>query len=37
MPSWTLTVDVDAAPDATWAFLGDPMSVPRWYTKNNAW
>ena len=33
MPSWQLEIDVDAAPDATWAFVGDAMSVPRWYTK----
>ena len=33
MPTWSLTIDVDAAPDDTWAFVGDAMSVPRWYTK----
>ena len=26
-------VDVDAPPDAVWAVLGDPTSVPRWYPK----
>lgn len=26
-------VDVDAPPDAVWAVLGDPVSVPRWYPK----
>jgi hypothetical protein len=24
---------VDAAPEDTWAFVGDSTSVPRWYTK----
>ena len=33
MPSWHLTIDVDATADDTWAFLGDATSVPRWYTK----
>lgn len=33
MPSWELTVDVDAPPDAVWAFIGDPTTVPRWYPK----
>lgn len=33
MPSWELTIDVDAAPERTWAFIGDPTTVPRWYPK----
>jgi carbon monoxide dehydrogenase subunit G len=33
MPAWALTVDIDAPPDAVWAFIGDPMTVPRWYPK----
>ncbi len=33
MPSWQLTIDVDAPPDAVWAFIGDPTTVPRWYPK----
>lgn len=33
MPSWELTVDVDAPPERTWAFIGDPTTVPRWYPK----
>lgn len=33
MPSWQLTIDVDAPPDAVWAFIGDPTSVPQWYPK----
>ena len=33
MPSWRLTIDVDAPPDAVWAFIGDPTTVPRWYPK----
>ncbi|MDX6556900.1 MAG: hypothetical protein QOD86_3095 [Miltoncostaeaceae bacterium] len=28
-----VAVDVDAPPDAVWAVVGDPTSVPRWYTK----
>ena len=26
-------VDIDAPPDAVWAVVGDPTSVPRWYPK----
>lgn len=33
MPSWELTVHVDAPPERTWAFIGDPATVPRWYPK----
>lgn len=33
MPAWSVTIDVDAAPDEVWAFIGDPTSVPRWYPK----
>ena len=33
MPSWELTIDVDAPPGETWAFIGDPTTVPRWYPK----
>jgi len=33
MPSWELTIDVDASPDAVWAFIGDPTTVPQWYPK----
>jgi hypothetical protein len=33
MASWELTMDVDAAPEAVWALVGDPASVPRWYPK----
>ncbi len=33
MPSWQLTIDVDAPPDTVWAFIGDPTTVPRWYPK----
>jgi carbon monoxide dehydrogenase subunit G len=33
MPAWALTIDVDAPPDAVWAFIGDPTTVPRWYPK----
>ena len=33
MPSWTRTIDIDASPAATWDLVGDPTSVPRWYTK----
>ncbi len=28
-----VTVDVDAPPDAVWAVVGDPTSVPRWFPK----
>ncbi len=28
-----VTVDIDAPPDAVWAVIGDPISVPRWYPK----
>ena len=30
---WTLTIDVDAAPDAAWAVVGDMTVVPRFYPK----
>ncbi len=33
MPRWQLTIDVDAPPDAVWAFIGDPTTVPQWYPK----
>jgi uncharacterized protein YndB with AHSA1/START domain len=33
MPNWELTIDVDAPPERTWAFIGDPTTVPRWYPK----
>lgn len=33
MPEWSLSVDVDASPADTWAFVGDSTSVPRWYVK----
>lgn len=33
MASWAVTIDVDAPPDAVWAFIGDPTTVPRWYPK----
>ena len=33
MPSWALTIDIDAPPDEVWAFIGDPTTVPRWYPK----
>lgn len=33
MPSWSVTVDIDAPPDEVWAFIGDPTTVPRWYPK----
>jgi uncharacterized protein YndB with AHSA1/START domain len=33
MPKWTLTVDIDASPDAVWAVIGDPVGVPKWFTK----
>ena len=33
MPAWALTIDVDAPPDAVWAVIGDPTTVPRWYPK----
>ena len=33
MPAWELSIDVDAPPDAAWALVGDPTSVPRWYPK----
>lgn len=33
MPAWALTIDVDAPPEAVWAFIGDPTTVPRWYPK----
>jgi carbon monoxide dehydrogenase subunit G len=33
MPEWELSIEVDAGPDAVWAFVGDPTTVPRWYPK----
>ena len=33
MPAWELSIDVDAPPDAAWALVGEPTSVPRWYPK----
>ncbi len=33
MPAWALTIDIDATPDAVWAFIGDPTTVPQWYPK----
>jgi Polyketide cyclase / dehydrase and lipid transport len=30
---YTLTVDVDSAPDVVWAIVGDPVGVPKWFTK----
>jgi mxaD protein len=33
MPTWELTIDVDAPPEEAWALVGDPTSVPRWYPK----
>lgn len=33
MPAWELAIDVDAPPEAAWALVGDPRSVPRWYPK----
>ncbi len=33
MAAWALTVDIDAPPDAVWAFIGDPATVPQWYPK----
>ena len=33
MPAWAVTIDIDAPPDAVWALVGDPTSVPRWYPK----
>lgn len=33
MPTWELEIEVDAPPDAVWAFVGDPTTVPRWYPK----
>ncbi len=33
MPSWAITVDVDAPPDVVWAYIGDPTKVPEWYPK----
>lgn len=31
--SWTLTIDVDAPPDAAWAVVGDLFAPPRFYPK----
>ena len=33
MPTWTLTVDIAAEPDAVWAVIGDPVGVPKWFPK----
>jgi carbon monoxide dehydrogenase subunit G len=33
LKSWTLTIDVDASPDAAWAVVGDPFAAPRFYPK----
>lgn len=33
MPRWQLTIDIDAPPEAVWAFVGDPTTVPQWYPK----
>lgn len=33
MASWELAIDVDAPPETTWAFVGDPTTVPQWYPK----
>lgn len=30
---YKLTIDVDAPPDVVWSVVGDPTSVPRWFTK----
>ena len=30
---YELTIDVDASADATWALVGDPIAVPRWFVK----
>jgi hypothetical protein len=31
--AYALTIDIDAPADATWALVGDPVGVPRWFTK----
>lgn len=28
---WDVTLDVEAAPDAAWAVVGDPCGVTKWY------
>jgi hypothetical protein len=28
---WDVTLDVEAAPEAAWAVVGDPCGVTRWY------
>ena len=33
MPSWAITIDIDAPPETVWAFIGDPTTVPQWYPK----
>lgn len=33
LKSWTLTIDVDAPPDAAWAVVGDLFAAPRFYPK----
>lgn len=30
---YTLTIDVAAPPDVVWQLVGDPVGVPRWFTK----
>ena len=30
---YTLTIDVDAPPDAAWSVVGDVTAVPTWFTK----
>lgn len=33
LKSWTLSIDVDASPDAAWAVVGDLYVAPRFYPK----
>ena len=28
---WEVTLDLEAAPEAAWAVVGDPCGVPKWY------
>lgn len=30
---YELSIDIDATPAQTWAVVGDPTGVPRWFTK----
>ena len=30
---YTLTIDVDAAPETVWSVVGDVTAVPRWFAK----